>query len=314
VKVLFISCKTGDYIASCLWDGFQELCGQDNVFDAVDSPLFHVDPPTFDNATSVAGRISATRIGRKLDYSERRPQFDLMVINACFTREHDWHWPITLAKTCLKSEAKIAYVEGWDGSRDINPPNMHVDAIFRRELNPDIDYPYKCHCLMMSAPSRWFNENEQRHLDVFYAAYSVGWNPRWDVCRMAWSTQKRHQSLISSCGIIGLKEYFGYLGNSKLGLCPTGAGGESFDCLRTWEVVANGAIPIFIGLPKRVKEPWFASDECFECYDVNELPGIIDRALDMDLDTMRKKMQANARQNHTTKARAKKILDVLGLS
>jgi hypothetical protein len=101
---------------------------------------------------------------------------------------------------------------------------------------------------------------------------------------------------------------------SKLGLCPTGANGESFDCLRTWEVVAGGAIPIFIGWPDRIREPWFADDEHFWCHDANQLPDIIDRALDMDLKFMRVKMQANAKNNHTTKARAQKILDVLGMS
>jgi hypothetical protein len=318
MNVLFVTCKTGDYIASCLWDGFQELVGEENVYDAVDSPLFHNEIPSHGaNATSVCHRISAYRKGKRLSEADPSMKFDLMVLNACVTREYDWHFPNMLWETRMRPDGKVALVEGWDGSNDINVPDrVPVHAVFRRELSPVINYPYKCHCLMMSCPSRWFSRGNTntRTLDVFYSAFSTGWDYRWDSCKYAFSTKRKHQTLISSCGIIGMKEYFDYLATAKLGLCPAGAGNECADCLRTWEVVARGAIPIFIGYPERIREPWFADDEYFMCRNASDLPDIIDRALDMDLNAMRERMQERASREHTTKARAKRILDIMGLS
>lgn len=131
---------------------------------------------------------------------------------------------------------------------------------------------------------------------------------------MAFSTKRKHQSLISSCGALGFESYANYMRTAKLALCPAGAGDTSSDCMRTWEAVSRGAIPVFIGYADRIRDPWFESDECFWCPDVKNLPDVIDRALGINLDSMRIKMQANARHNHTTKARAQKVLDVLGMT
>jgi hypothetical protein len=309
MKALFVTHKESDYISSCLWDGLQELLGEDNVYDAVNCPYLHAS-----NLPNPSRSISALRPGRTI-YHDRNLQCDLMVLNACFLRDFDGHLAVNLKNQFLKPHSKIAYVEGWDSDREIHwmdEIGVAPYAVFRRELNPKVRYPYTCRCLMMSAPMRWFSEAVYRPIDVFYTAQCNISDPRWDSLNQIFATQTRHKSLIGSYGV-STDRYFEYLSQAKLAVCPIGAAG-CFDCLRTWEAVACGAIPIFVGWPDRIRNPWFADDEIFWCHEARQLPGIIDRALGMDLNAMRIKMQANAKQNHTTMARAKRLLDIIGLS
>jgi hypothetical protein len=309
MKVLFVSSRSNDYVASCLWDGLGELLGENNVYDAVNAPSLHLG--TDDNPCS---RISASRKGRTL--SDNDGPFDLMVINACFLREYEWGL-VRVLRERLTKDARIAFIEGWDSATEVHEPPFPVDAIFRREIDPRRSYPYnrvgnkQPHSLMMAAPRRWFCHTDDRPFDVFYAA-NVETTPfRWDVLSKMWQTKTKHKSIGASCSIT-FSKYFDVLHTHKLAICPPGAG-ECGDCLRTWEVVAAGCIPIFVEDKRYTREPWFADDECFRVQHPDMLPYKIDEALSMDLKPMRDKMQAHVLAEHTTAARASRLLKLTGL-
>lgn len=309
MKCLFLTSTTDDYLASCAYDGLQEILGESNVYDAINNPGLHAPCP--ENPCS---RIGASRIGNVL--SDGDGDFDVFVINACFLRQNEWSLARKLLER-LRPGAKIAFIEGWDSYLQIETPPFHVDAYFRRELDILTKYPYPAKCLTMAFPRRWFTQTDDRPLDVFYACNALSHLARWQVLESMWKTKKQHRSISASCAVASdMKTYFGYLSTHKLAICPTGAG-ECMDCLRTWEVVANGAIPIFVGLPRRTIEPWFSyHNEVFAIPSAMYLPDIIDKALGMsntELKDMRDEMQATALAYHTTYARAKRLLDLTGV-
>jgi hypothetical protein len=304
VRCLFVSCRADDYVASCLWDGFQELCGEENVIDAVGVPGFHKGC-----GLNPCSRISASRIGKTWD-DGKAIAVDLVVVNACILREFSWDWFSDLLRRV--SFDKLVLVEGWDSSHQVENPPFPVDAVFRREIDPYFEYPYKCHSLTMAAPSRWFVQTDDRPFDVFYASQSNSSESRWEVLSAMFQTKNKHRSIGASRGV-GFDNYFLYLQTHKLAICPPGAA-NALDCLRTWEAVANGCIPIFLEIPMNHKiDPWFAEDECFSAQHATMLPYWIDKALGMDLKPIRDKMQATAREKHTTKSRAAQILKAVGM-
>lgn len=301
MRVLFATCNDDDYLSACLWDGFQELFGEDNVSDAKYNPNFHRA-----TAGGPCGRIAGSRQGRCLSHLDGS-SYDLLVLNAALIRDRDWRWAQGL-KQYLNPSGKTVLVEGFDAADDINKPPFQVDAVFRREIGWGIDYPYSPHCCMMSAPSRWFDDSDHddRPIDFFYAGGpAVPFRQQMcDVIRN--SLDLRGQIFeISNTGV-GFNEYWTKLRQAKIGLCPVGGGS---DCMRHWETIAAGAIPLFVGLPPRVRQPWLPE----ECYgwapdDLNDLPRIIRHLLGLDLQRMRKHLRAFSLAYHTTLARATAIM------
>jgi hypothetical protein len=311
MRVLLATCASDDYLSACLYDGLQELLGEGNVSDAGFTGALHAG-----HNLGPCARVGAWRVGRRLDASEGAA-YDLLILNACLTRDHpDWHWAAMLRECHLRPGGRVALVEGHDGYNEVHLPPFECDAYFRRELDPTFPYPYPKapHCLMMGAPRRWFELGEhERPIDVYYTAASLGTSHRWDVCAAAYQTKTRHRSIVGSTGV-GMELYFSWLVQSKIALCPAGAG-NCADCLRTWEVVAKGAIPVFVGYPERTRDPWFEPDTYRRCPDASALPETIDALLSMPpakLADARRRLLATALQDHTTVARAKRLLELTG--
>jgi hypothetical protein len=307
VKVLFVTSHLPDYLSSMLYQGFCEIVGHQNVFEPIEAESLR------NREGGPCGNI----------IHQPRPLFfgfhtlcDLMVVNSCFTRDRDWPWLASLQRRALTASAPVAYIEGWDSAEhEIYPPPSpaRIDAVFRREINPDISYPYICHALPFAAPEHWFKDWQlERQLDVC-CVHHYGSHPlRWESLRKVFETQSRHCSVVCS-GNLNHATYWGILRRSKLCVVTPGAG-SCADVLRMWEAVAAGAIPILVGHPRRKRfEPWFDVSEVFLCPEIEALPYVIDAALSRDLEPMRERLREKALAHHTTKARAQRILDVLRL-
>jgi hypothetical protein len=119
-------------------------------------------------------------------------------------------------------------------------------------------------------------------------------------------TRKSHRSIIATHRL-GYEHYFDILRHSKLALCPTGA--DLTDSLRTMEAVACGAVPIFVGYPDHVRDPWFPNEACISC-TADTLAEHIDEALSHDLTPRRMALLEHARKYHTTRARAIKLIEL----
>lgn len=310
MRVLFVTCKRGDYISSVLWDGLIEVLGTENVKDAAHSSHLHPIPgedSTGDPQLNIGRNPKATD-----NYlQDTEGNFDLMVIIDAVLCDFSWEWVDSL-RSRLHPGAKVVFANGLDPADNEPIPPFPVDATFRREIDPRISYKVKPSPLLMAAPSRWFHkaglEDSARSFDVFYSGYPAS-PVRWESVSKMFQTKKRHQSIGSTGSAIPYRVFFDLLRRSKLGLCPPGAGS---DCIRQWEVIACGAIPIMVGHPPRIRDPWFSEDEIFTC-SVDDLPATIDRALSEDLTARRIRLTEKALAHHTTEARAKTMLRAVGL-
>ena len=308
MKVLFATFDGGDYLASMLWDGLQEVLGAENVRDAGDNRFFHRWPYDLRDPNEMICSTRATRHGRP----DPEDGYDLLVLNAAFLRDHDWHWALGLRKR-LKPTAKIAYVEGWDASWEVHDPatecqpSFAVDAIFRREIDPNFAYPYACHHLDFAAPARWFEETKKlnlpRDIDVYFAG-SLHSNPlRSEMLRHAIGVSGRHKFVFAADCPFSAAEHHRLLRRSKIALVPPGA--ENCNCLRCWEALACGAIPVFVGHPTRRRELSLVSPGW--CRPSEVVP-TIDRILERNWPADRQAVWNYARAHHTTRARAEKLL------
>ncbi len=322
MKVLFVTSRSPDHLSSVLWDGIQEVLGEDNVVDAVGCPLLHRSEAekAFPGKPELHA-ISATREGRTL--RDTSDSFDLMVINAVFNRDFDWNTILTLLDR-MALYGKIAYVEGWDAAWQIHPPIIPADAVFRKEIHPGwqssytANYHVPVHHLTFAAPTRWFSEQTEgfeRPVDIFFSGSPDTNHPdrpwRWPSFAGVFQSKKIHHSIVASTHL-GVDRYFSIMRQSKLALCPAAADGA--DSLRTYEAAVCGAIPFFIGYPPHVRDNWFTPEMSFSCATPAEVPGHVDEALHpaRDLGAMRKLLLEHTRKYHTTAARARKLLEVVG--
>ncbi len=322
MKVLFVGPKDQDYLGSCLWDGLQEVLGEANVVDAVDSPWLHksscdllCDDEAIRrlSAPPIMRAIGASREGRRMTDADKG-SFDILVLISSFNRDADWNWARERLSWC-KPDARVAYVEGWDAAWQMGRPEMDVHAVFRKEIASWVDYPYSPHHLTFAIPERMFIKHEsERTCDVFWSGNPDSCHPdhpvRWPMLGKVFHTRKHHRSVFATIGL-GWEAYWDLLRSSKLALCPSGA--DDTDAMRTYEAAACGAIPVFVGYPERVRDPWFGGEHCFNC-TVDTLVDHLDEALSHDLTGRRKALLEHARKHHTTAARARKVLTTLGLT
>lgn len=317
MKVLFAtSQKHDDYLASCLWDGLQEVLGEENVFDAACNWNLHSGPNVIEGSTKETTRyISAYRRGKMAELGER--YYDLLVLNACFRKDFDWHWVLTLLLS-LKPGGKVAYVEGWDSAHEVhdpaiesNPP-VKIDAYFRREIDPSFNYPYEPHHLTFAAPDSWFNLTSvaERPIDLIFCGI-----PHTECRRDCLVDLMRHSHdchIVASTGKLPIQQYFWLLKQSKFALCPAGAAGS--ECLRTYEATACGAIPIFMDYPPWKRDNWFGPEHAMFGGDSLQVPDLVETSLQNGgTDKVREKMIRHAYKYHTTRYRAETLLKVLGL-
>lgn len=336
MKILYLSCRDNDYLATCLLHGLMKVVGGYNVKLA--QPMTCL----YESGTNPCSRIvwepkeaCENTVWAISVMSDQDRDFDLMVVNACFLRDRDWSFVIDMLPR-LRERASIAYVEGWDDCGECRPvpPEILESQVtsgmafrwefFRREVKPGVAYlygrresPREVHCLPMAAPPHWFghageNDRHERWLDVFYAGAVMASPERWDCLSRMFQTEKRWNVIAASCGT-GFATYFDYFRSAKLAVLPVGAGG-CFDCLRTWEAVSHGALPVFVGWPERVREPWFSQDVFWVAETVDRLPGLLDYVLGLpDLEERRTMMLKEAWERHTTISRAKRMLEIAGV-
>jgi hypothetical protein len=323
MKVLFAGPRSPDHLACCVWDGLQEILGEQNVVDAVNSPWLHAlsleklcqqqgsGERQFDFSLIIQS-ICGTREGRKLKANDKG-EFDLLVLISSFNRDEGWEWARAWM-SWLRPNGRVAYVEGWDAAWQIEKPHMPADAVFRKEISQQVQYPYDPQHLTFAAPERWFAwKEETRPYDVLFVGNPNAGHPnhldlRWRMLSEVFRTRRHHASVIATRGI-GHDKWFQLLRQSKLALCPTAA--DSSDSLRTYEAVACGAIPVFVGYPDYKRKPWFGGEHCISC-TVDTLADHLDNALSHDLTPMRQKLREHALEHHTTAARALKVLTTLG--
>ena len=238
--------------------------------------------------------------------------FDLLVLNAAFLRDHDWHWAWHVLER-VKYGGKVAYVEGWDSAHEVhnpwtesNPP-FPVTTIFRREIDPDFRYPYQCYHLDFASPARWFDETErlglERNIGVYFSG-TLHSNPfRLPIAQEAIKVAGKYWFVLAADHPFDTKENQRLMRRSKIVLSPPGAA----DCNSTgrlFEILACGAIPVCVNYLERVHEPEL------RCYftDIPKLISTIDLALYDGWEQRRQQIFDHARQHHTTRARAERLL------
>ncbi len=331
MKVLFVGPTSPDHLGSCLWDGLQEVLGEENVVDAVDSAWLHAsslarlverqvqgEGPA-DDFPLIVQSISGSREGRRLRKDDQG-SFDALVLLSSFNRDEGWGWARSWL-SWLAPKGKVAYVEGWDAAWQVERPEISIDAAFRKEIQPGFAYPYQPHHLTFAAPMRWLRSDGELNLtaasarpcDVAFVGNPNTGHPaaldlRWRMLSQTFATKRRHNSVLATHRL-GHDVYFRLLRNAKLALCPTAA--DSSDSLRTYEAAACGAIPVFIGYPPFTRDPWFGGEHCISC-TVETLAEHLDDALSRDLTPMRERLREHVLASHTTRARALKVLKTLG--
>ena len=323
MKVLYLTSTIPDHMAMVLWDGLQELIGEENVVDVNRVSFLHRDgceaahPRTGNqnersfSSNWLAHDLSASRQGRHWEADEKN--FDLLVLNASFIMNQGWDavwtWINYLKPNCRH---KVALIEGEDSSRDIVKPCLAC-KVFRKEVDYG-PYPYRPYPLSFAVPQRWLwtkDTEDHRTCDVFFVGNpEVDGCNRWQMMQNVFATSRKHRAVIASRGLApDVDIYFALLQRSKLALCPSSAAGA--DSWRTYEAVAMGAIPVFLEYPARVREPWFNEKNCFAGSAAN-VHDIIDWALAGDLGNMRQNLREHVRQFHTTRYRAQTLLQRMG--
>lgn len=323
MKCLYLTARHMDHMALMLWHGLQSVLGEENVVDALHVPLLHrsmagehycgIAPKYEFTSDLVVWDIGAKREGRVFKAGEHEDGFDLLVVNACVLNDHGKDTVEWCAKM-LKPGGKVAWVD------DDDSPTLHkltclpVDASFRKEIDTAVAYGIQPHHLSFAAPEHWFAKEErpesERLIDVFFSGRTqVDGSDRRGMMSKVFQTSKHHNVLVGSAGL-GIGDYFQSLRRSKLALCPSSAGGA--DAFRTYEAVACGAIPVFIGYPQRIREPWFPEGTVIHC-GVDDLPGVLDSTLQNDLGPVRQQLREWCLKHHTTRARALTVLKGVGL-
>lgn len=331
MKVLFVTASHRDHLALTLFHGLCEVLGPENVVDACVVPSLHrhalEDASEYAESsrhfnTAFVCREWAVEGAPVLKEGDRN--FDLLVVNSCFIteggRDRDAAWrQARWYAELLKPDGKVAFVEGNDSAHFVVKPPWEVDAVFRKEIDPSFAYPYDPVPLTFAAPDQWFvdtdhvesmAEESTRDIDVFYTGNpDTNGADKWAMCRKVFETKKKHNCILGTCGL-GWENYLALLRRSRLALCPSTAAGA--DSMRTYEAVACGAIPVFVEYPNFKRDPWFDASTVFYADRVGELPRVLDNVLSWDLADMRRSLLNQARQNHTTRARARRLLEVLG--
>ncbi len=308
MKVLFATCDTPDFLSACIWDGLQEVIGEENVYDFYGSPWLHPSPPDRQDAMI---DIGCSRKGQRWN---GECDFDLLVVHSCANRDRDLADVWRRGGDMLRQGGRIAYVEGWDSALHVCPPPGRTDAVFRKEIDPRVSYPYQCRYLSFAAPSRWIQPGVKgfdRPVDAFFSGNPQSCLPsqpvRWPMLARVFETKRLHNSIVRTFGQ-NWPDYLWTMRHSKVALCPTGA--DLTDAMRTFEAAACGAVPIFVGFPERVRDHWFDGFMCFRC-EPSGVADALDEALNNDLTARRAALVDHTSKFHTTAARAKRLLETV---
>jgi hypothetical protein len=316
MKVLFASAANSpDMSAGFLWDGLQTVLGAENVADATDGKSLRGKP---EGMWANDRPIRFQPLGHRVPV-DGEDDFDLLVATSTFLRDHDWRWLQDMCDRRLKRSAKKVWFETLDGAADVVVPQLGFDAVFKREIDPVVKYPYqhKPLSLLCAVPERWFTEpkygwTDEKPYDVFNVsnALSTGHPTRWNSLSPTFCTTKRYHVLAGTSCLNPNWIYLEIARKFKLIVEGPGAEGAS-DNGHLWEGIGLGGIPLFVQQSCRPRWPWFTAEHCFWCDRPEDLPGAIDRAMDMDLDAMRLRLKAHTLEWHTTEKRAKQFLQMI---
>lgn len=318
MKILFASAAhTPDFAGNFLWRALQDLLGPDNVADATDGTALRGKPHgQWANDRPIKYHLHH-RVPR-----EGEDDFDLLVATSTFLRDHDWDWLGGVIGRHLrrrKDGGKVVWFDTLDGAADVINPPCGVDAVFRREIDPAVQYPYEHqpYPLLASIPEEWFDDPEygwtdEKPYDVFNVSNAVttGHPTRWNSLSPTFCTSRRTHSLAGAGVLQPGWLYLKVMRQFKLVVIAPG-GERAFDNSRIWETVACGGIPIFVEPACRPKWPWFTSLHIYECGQATDLPAVIEMALDSDLSVMRRRIKEWAFKYHAGKARAQQFLDMV---
>lgn len=250
MKVLLFTDKGHDYIASTLYFGLCEVLGSENVIDFMGSPPYH--PPYRENVDFPIYRYSyypgTPRQEELLPFERRVLPFiesgEIAAVFIFFSWERSYSWDIVRYWISrIRSNPKIAFINGDDRIRPSTaPPEFLKSYVFQREILHSQNYPYKPIPLYMAIPERELVTSlGNPHIDISYLG-----NPshpsRAEVAQVVSRSQKL-RFLVSNGSLLGWPEYIGVSRQSKFVFCPPGAG---WDCFRTYEAAAAGAIPVFL--------------------------------------------------------------------
>jgi hypothetical protein len=328
MKVLFVAADSADYTAAILWDGLRSALGWQNVYGMRD---YH----SLNNRNELGeydahlhrwtGTYYSSDTRVRCKYHTPQPgedDFDLLIGVTSFLRQEVWAYLDHQRQARLKKGGKVVWVDTLDAANEIFNPPFPVDAVFKREIDPAIQYPYGHQPLPLiaSAPERWFCDFDyQKENDVFSVQMARSDPRRWDVCPQVFRTRHRGVSLAGSGGIYPAATYVAVMKTFKLCVIAPGGGGQC-DTPRQAEAIACGSIPVFCAMPSRIHEAhhpsgaslhWFSHDEIFWVPTVEELPEALDNALDADLTAMRQRLKVRALRDHTSEARAKQFLAMI---
>jgi hypothetical protein len=315
MKVLFASAVyTPDMSAGFLWRSLHDMLGRENVADATtgtalrgkpegqwanDRPILHYD----DHRVPHAGE----------------DDFDLLVATSTFLRDHDWDWLAKKRDKMLRKGGKVVWFDTLDGAADGFVPPFPVDAVFKREIDPGIryGYEYKPISLLCSTPEAWFTDpiygwTDEKPCDVLNVsnATTTGHPVRWNSLSPTFCTGRRTRSLAGDACLQPNTLYLQVARTFKLIVDGPGGDGAS-DNGRTWETIGLGGIPLFVQQSCRPRWPWFTDEHCFWCDRPENLPAVIEKALDSDLNAMRLRLKEHVLKWHTSKERARQFLQMI---
>lgn len=316
MKVLYASAAaTPDQSAGFLWRGLQDLLGPENVADATAGAALRGRPE---------GQWANDR--PILHFPEHRvprcgeDDFDLLVATSTFLRDHDWDWLDEQRRIRLRVGGKVVWFETLDGARDATDPPLPVDAVFRREIDPAVQYPYahKPLALLCATPEAWFTDpvygwTADKPYDVFNVsnAVSTGHPTRWQSLSPTFCTAKKRKTLAGD-GVLQPNQVYLHV-KRQFKLVVEGPGGEgASDNGSLWETIGLGGIPLFVGQTCRVRWPWLDGSHCLWSTMPEVLPTVIDNALDyVDLGAMRLRLKDHVLKWHTSKERARQFLQMV---
>jgi hypothetical protein len=304
LKALFVTRDGDDYVASCLWDGLRCVLGAENVADASMSKSL------------ISHEGACSRIVNKVNpvfrIPEKDEQFDVAVVNACYGHDRSEGWLRDVLGRHLKTDGKIAWVDGGDSPHE-DYGSVRADAYFKREIDPGNDYSQPWRPMLMGVPEHWLGTVDlvRKRTYDFFCVFTASAHPtRWKCLRALWETSG-HTSIAASGAICSPSEHAAYLRNSSFCVCPPGAGS---DCLRQWEAAAAGAIPVFVGHPPRVRDPWFGDGQVIELVTASFLSSLPPLLAGGDVSEMRHRLHAQVLNYHTTRRRAELLLRGLGFT
>jgi hypothetical protein len=322
MKILFIS-NTPDMSSGFLWRGLQDALGSENVADGLGAVRDEAGWIKWEGGLRglPQGMWANNRpiewLGTHRFPHPGEDDFDILIATPTFLREQSWEWLKHEKDTRLKKGGKFVWFETLDGALDIFPPAFPADAVFRREIDPGVQYPYghKPLSLLCAIPEKWFSDpiygwTDQKEYDVFNVsnAKTTGYPVRWQSLSPTFCTAKRYHTLAGSACLQPNTVYLHTARKFKLIVEGPGAEGAS-DNGHTWEGISLGGIQIFVQQSCRPRWPWFTGEHCFWCDRPEDLPAVIDRALEhTDLDAMRLRLKEHALKWHTTEQRARQFL------